>query len=111
MTPALGERLGDLGPELRLHRLRKRAATRPHGTGIGRGRPPHLARLWHEPQPKTGSHDGVCADQPGARTPRCTPADLHHVAMLSTGVSHGGRHVLTAPEPSAWEVTASRYHF
>ncbi len=79
-TTALGERLGDLGADLRLHRPRRRVATRPLGTGVDRGWPLHLARLWHEPQPTTVSHDGGCADRPGARVSRCTPTGLHHAA-------------------------------
>lgn len=60
MSTALGKRLGDLGPELRLRRPRKWRATRPQGTDVDRGWPLHLARLWHEAEPTTTSHDGVC---------------------------------------------------
>lgn len=71
-TSTSGEEQGDLAPELRLYQVRQRAGTR-WNTGVGRGWPLHLARLWHEPQPPTASHDGGCANRPGSRMPRCAP--------------------------------------
>lgn len=34
-------------------------------------------------EPTTVSHNGGCADQPGARMPRCTPTGPSHAASLS----------------------------
>jgi hypothetical protein len=63
-----------------MHRL----ATRPLATAVDRGWPLDLARLWHEPQPTTVSHDGGRADRPRTRMPRCTPTGLSHAAMPSS---------------------------
>lgn len=74
--------MGIHAADLVLRYLVRWLATRLQDTLVDRDWPLHLARLWHEPQPTTVSHEGGCADRSGARMPRCTPTGLSHVIGL-----------------------------
>lgn len=101
-----------------------RKCTFTHGPPWGFGMPPRMhilnmlaagevtGHLYSEvgsgssvPQPTTVSHDGGCADRPGAPVPRCTPTGLSHAVGVcaSTRASREDRPVTTAREQSAWE--------
>jgi hypothetical protein len=96
---------GSGGTDLELRYLVRLPRTRPRDTPVDRGRPLHLARQWHEPQPTTVSHDGGCAVRPRTRAPRCTPTGLSHTAGCGCRPEQAATVglVTTLPEFSAWE--------